>query len=80
LPVFTVAAAKQELESLVMDVQHSFEPIRVIGDQCSAVIISEDAWRSIEETLYLTSIPGMEDSIIAGMHEKIEDCAAKLEW
>jgi len=43
-------------------------------------LISEEVWRSVEETLYLTSIPGMKDSIIDGMNEKIENCASTIEW
>jgi hypothetical protein len=39
----------------------------ISGEKHSAVLLSEEAWRSIEETLYLTSIQGMKESIIAGM-------------
>jgi hypothetical protein len=46
----------------------------------SAAPVSEEARRSIEETVYLTSIPGMKESIIAGMQEEIEDCAPNVEW
>jgi PHD/YefM family antitoxin component YafN of YafNO toxin-antitoxin module len=52
----------------------------ISGEKYSAVLLSEEAWRSIEETLYLTSIPGMKESIIAGMQEKIENCSSVIEW
>jgi PHD/YefM family antitoxin component YafN of YafNO toxin-antitoxin module len=52
----------------------------IAGEKHSAVLISEEVWRSIEETLYLTSIPGMKESIIEGMKERIEDCATTIEW
>jgi hypothetical protein len=59
---------------------YTYEPIIIAGRNSSAVLVSEDVWRSIEETLYLNSIPGMKDSIISGMQEKIEDCSGEIEW
>jgi len=47
----------------------SHEPIQITGKRCNAVLVSEDDWRSIQETLYLVSIPGMRDSIRKGMAE-----------
>ena len=44
------------------------------------MLISEDDWRSISETLHLSSIPGMVDSIKKGMKEKIEECDEDLDW
>lgn len=44
------------------------------------MLISEDDWRSIQETLYLLSIPGMRESILEGSKEPIEECAEELEW
>lgn len=44
------------------------------------MLISEDDWRSIQETLYLLSIPGMRESILEGGKEPIEECAEELEW
>ena len=80
MPVLNVARVQENLDTVLDEVQHSFEPIIIAGKNSSAVLISEDAWRSIQETLYLNSIPGMKESIIAGMQEKIEDCSKDLEW
>jgi PHD/YefM family antitoxin component YafN of YafNO toxin-antitoxin module len=44
------------------------------------VLVSEDDWIAISETLQLSSIPGMVDSIKKGMKEKIEDCREELDW
>jgi len=44
------------------------------------ILIAEDDWKAIEETLYLTSIPGMRESIIKGMSEPVEKCYEKLDW
>ena len=80
MPVLNVARVQENLDTVLDEVQHSFEPIIIAGKNSSAVLISEDAWRSIQETLYLNSIPGMKESIIVGMQEKIEDCSKDLEW
>jgi len=56
------------------------EPIHIIGESSNAVLISEDDWRSVQETLYLLAIPGMRESIQAGLQTPVEDCAEELVW
>ncbi len=56
------------------------EPIQITGKRSNAVLISEDDWRAIQETLYLLSIPGMRESIIKGMKEPIEKSSSKIVW
>ena len=75
-----VNKAKEKLDVILNEVQNMYEPIIITGENHSAVLVSEDVWRSIEETLYLMSIPGMKDSIIEGMNERIEDCSTTIEW
>jgi antitoxin YefM len=50
------------------------EPVMLKGDSGSMVVLSVSDWKSIQETLYLISIPGMEQSIIEGMNTPIEEC------
>ena len=45
----------------------------------NAVIISEDDWKAIKETIYLNSIPGMAESIREGGETPIEDCVPEAE-
>ena len=78
MPVLNVDSAKEKLDTLLEEIQHTYEPLIIAGERHSAVLISEEVWRSIEETLYLSSIPGIKESIINGINEKIEDCATKL--
>ena len=80
MPVLSVSNVKEKLDVILEEVQHTYEPLIIAGEKHSAVLVSEEVWRSIEETLYLTSIPGMKESIIRGMKEKIEDCATTIEW
>jgi len=54
------------------------------GSDCrqekSAVLISEEDWRAIEETLYLASIPGMRESIKKGLKTPVEKCEEDPGW
>ena len=80
MTVLSVSKVKENLDIILDEVQSTYEPMIIAGENNSAVLISEKVWRSVEETLYLTSISGMKDSIIEGMNEKIEDCSTTLEW
>jgi len=75
-----ITNARKDLYKLVQQVIESHEPVYITGKQGTAVIISENDWKNIEETLYLTSIPGMRESIIEGMNADINECSDKLEW
>ena len=56
------------------------EPIQITGKRGNAILISEDDWRAIQETLYLQSISGMKDSIIEGMKTPVDECDKELDW
>jgi PHD/YefM family antitoxin component YafN of YafNO toxin-antitoxin module len=57
----TATEARRLLYSLLDDVAESHEPLQIAGKRHSAVLIAEEDWRAVQETLYLTSIPGMRD-------------------
>ena len=72
--------ARAELYKLLEQVAETREPVHITGRRGSAVLIAEDDWRSIQETLHLLSIPGMRESIIEGMKTPVEECAGELDW
>jgi antitoxin YefM len=76
----TATEARKRLYNLVDNVAESHAPIQIVGKRNSAVLISEEDWRAIQETLYLTSIPGMRESIQAGLKTPIEECDKELNW
>jgi antitoxin YefM len=80
MTTISATEARKSLYSLVDDVAESHDPIQIVGKRHSAVLISEDDWRAIQETLYLTSIPGMRESIQDGIKSPIEECDEELEW
>jgi len=75
-----ITNARKNLFKLVEQVVDSHEPVHITGKNGTAVIISEEDWKNIEETLYLSSIPGMRDSIIEGLKADIDECSEEIEW
>ncbi|MBF0478565.1 MAG: type II toxin-antitoxin system Phd/YefM family antitoxin [Candidatus Omnitrophica bacterium] len=80
MTTITATKARAKLYQLVDDSAQSHEPIQITGKRNNAVLISEDDWRSIQETLYLVSIPGMRESIIAGGKTSLKNCSTHLKW
>lgn len=76
----TTTDARKRLYGLVDEVQETHEPILITGKRGNAVLVSEDDWRAIQETLYLTSIPGLRESIRAGLATPTEDLPDTLDW
>lgn len=80
MEIVTASAARERLYRLLDEVAASGEPVRITGKRGSAVLISEEDWRAIQETLYLLSIPGMRESIREGMATPVSKCARRLKW
>jgi len=72
--------ARANLYKLIDDTAANHEPVIITGKRGNAVLLAEDDWNAINETLYLLSVPGMRESIIDGMQETLDDCANQLDW
>ena len=59
--------ARKKLYRLLDEVAKEHEPVLITGKRSNAVLVSEDDWRGIQETLHLAGIPGMVDSIREGL-------------
>ncbi len=75
-----VTEARAKLYRLIDEAAESHEPVFITGKRANAVLLSEDDWRSIQETLHLLSIPGMRESIVEGMKTPVEECSEDLAW
>jgi antitoxin YefM len=75
-----VNEAQQKLQDLIDSVSQSHQPIVIVGQSNNAVLLSESDWASIQETLYLLSVPGMRESIQEGLATSIEECDRELDW
>lgn len=80
MPTLTATEARKRLFTLVDEVAESHEPIQIVGKRNSAFLVSEEDWRAIEETLYLSSLLGMRESIRDGLKTPVEECEEELDW
>ena len=80
MTTLTVTEARANLYKLIDDTSVNHEPVIITGKRGNAVFLAEDHWDAINETLHLLSVPGMRESILEGMQEKIDSCAAELDW
>jgi prevent-host-death family protein len=80
MTTISATEARKQLYRLLDEISASHEPIQITGKRGSAVLISEEDWRSVQETLYLVSIPGMRESILAGMTTPAQELKDKLDW
>ena len=80
MPILTATEARSKLYRLIDETASSHEPIVITGKRSSAVLISEDDWRSIQETLFLLNIPKMRESIRQGLATPLEECSEDIEW
>jgi antitoxin YefM len=71
--------AKETLDTLVEQVAQG-APVYISGRGKLVVLVSEDEWRGLLETLHLASIPGMKESIIEGMRTPLDECAEEPGW
>ncbi len=76
----TATEARKNLYGLLDDVADSHEPVQIAGKRHSAVLIAEDDWRAVQETLYLTGVPGMRESILKGLKTPVGKCSKELDW
>lgn len=74
------STARSKLYRLIDETASSHEPILIAGKRSSAVLVSEDDWRAIQETVYLLSIPRMRQSIRKGLATPVGKCAKELPW
>ena len=80
MKTISVTKARSNLYKLLDEVQISGEPIQITGKRNNGVLLSEDDWRAISETLFLISIPGMRESIRKGINTPLDECISELKW
>jgi len=76
----TATEARSNLYRLIDEAADSHQPIVITGKRNSAVLVSEEDWSAIQETLFLLSIPKMRESIREGMETPVSECDEELDW
>lgn len=80
MTTLTASAARARLYKLLDQTASSHEPVQITGKRSNAVLVSEEDWMAIQETLYLLSIPGMRESIRVGLRMPLKKTSKKLNW
>jgi antitoxin YefM len=80
MTTLTATEASKRLDEVLDDLAESHGVVQIAGQRHSGVLVSEDDWRAIQETLYLTGMPGMKESIVEGLRTPIEQCTKELDW
>ena len=80
MKIVKVTEARANLYKLVDEAAETHQPIIITGKRNKAVLLSEEDWNAITETLYLLSIPGMRESIKKGLEEDLSKCSEELDW
>ena len=78
--IVTASEARANLYRLIDESAASHHPVIIKGKRNTAVLVSAEDWASIQETLFLTSIPGMRESILEGMNTPVDECQKELDW
>ncbi len=78
--VMTVSQARTNIYKIMDETAQTHQPIMITGKRNNVVMLSEEDWNAIEETLYLNSIPGMASSIKEAMDAPNSEFSEDIEW
>ncbi len=76
----TATEARSNLYRLIDETAESHQPVLITGKRNKAVLVAEEDWAAIQETLFLLSVPGMRESIREGMETPTSECDEDLGW
>jgi prevent-host-death family protein len=80
MTTLNVTEARTNLYNLIDEVADTHQPIVITGKRGNAVLVAEEDWKAINETLFLLSIPAMRESIREGLESDLAQCDKDLEW
>jgi prevent-host-death family protein len=80
MAAITASEARANLYRLIDEAASSHQPLVISGKRNNAVLVSEEDWEAIQETLFLLSVPGMRESIREGMETPVEECGEDPGW
>ena len=80
MTILSASEARANLHRLIDQAAESHEPIFISGKRTGAVLVSEEDWKAIQETLFLLSVPGLRESIKEGMAEPLDESTKELDW
>ena len=80
MKTMTASKARDNLYRLLDETAASHQPVQITGKRSNAILISEEDWNAVQETLYLLSVPGMRESIRKGLETPLEETSQEPGW
>ena len=80
MTTISASEARAKLYSLLKEISKSHSTVLITGKNGNGVLVAEEDWQALQETIYLLSVPGMRESIREGMKTPIENCSDELDW
>jgi antitoxin YefM len=80
MKTMNASEAREKLYRLLDETAEAHESVLITGPRSNGVLVAEEDWNAIQETLYLLSVPGMRESIREGMATPVEDCEQEPGW
>lgn len=80
MTTLSATEARARLYRLIDEAAASHEPVKITGKRTNAVLVSEEDWNAIQESIYLLSVKGMRESIREGLATPIEECDEDPGW
>lgn len=80
MQTLSASSARTNLYRLIDEAASSHQPVVITGKRANAVLVSQEDWSAIQETLFLVSIPNMRESILEGMNTPANELKTQLDW
>lgn len=80
MKTITAEKAKENFQKLMTDLNKSKKPLKVKGNGSSVIMLSEEEWRGIQETLYITSVPGLKEKLLENRDEPLDESLDDVQW
>jgi prevent-host-death family protein len=74
------SAVRANFYRLLDETAQTHKPVRIAGKRNNAVLVAEEDWNAIQETLFLLSVPGMRESVREGLRTPANKMAKALRW
>jgi PHD/YefM family antitoxin component YafN of YafNO toxin-antitoxin module len=79
-PIYSASSARANLYKPIDEIFISHQPVHITDKRHNAVLVSEEDWRSIQETLCLMSVPGPRESLLETRKTPADKCERNLDW
>jgi prevent-host-death family protein len=78
--IMSVSQVRADIYNIMDETAQTHEPVLITGKRNNVVMVSQEDWNAIEETLYLNAIPNMVSSIQSSMNAPDSEFSETIQW